>query len=269
MLRKIMGVVLMVMCMGSASAFGSDMEDISRVLDKFNAALDRKLNEIGVGVENAAGELAVSLSDKEKVRSILSDLCRSNQPYVIDAAFIDLDGRMAVIEPAAYRKYEGMDIHVQKQVGMVFSAKKPVFSNVFRAAEGVDAISFQMPVFSPAGKRLGAVSILLKPYDLLSLVIMPVIKDTDVDIWVMQKNGLVIFDRDEKEIGKNVLSDEYYKPFHRLLSVCQRIVSNKTGEGEYEFYATGTETPVRKKAVWNTVSIHGTEWRVVYYEVVM
>lgn len=41
------------------------------------------------------------------------------------------------------------------------------------------------------------------------------------------------------------------------------IVAAPQGEGEYSFKATGSQVEVAKKAVWDTINIHGREWRVV------
>lgn len=267
-MKKILSLTLVFVFIFISAALGQGTDEIAQVLNKFNSALDKKLNEINAQVESAARELATVIYKEAEVRRILNNLCQSNQPYVIDAVFIDLDGAMDIIEPEEYRKFEDMDVSIQKNGGMAFNWKKPGFSNVFRAVEGMDAINFHHPIISPKGAPLGVLSILLKPYDLLRLVIMPVIKDTDVDIWVMQQNGLIIFDSDEKEVGKNVFSDDYFKPFHSLLAICQRIAHEEKGAAVYEFFATGQDKAVKKNAVWNTVRMHGTEWSVVYYEVV-
>jgi hypothetical protein len=74
---------------------------------------------------------------------------------------------------------------------------------------------------------------------------------------------MIVYDRDKEEIGKRLFSDPIYAASGNLLELGRKIAANPSGEGSYIYYAAGTKEKVIKKARWETVRLHGREWRVV------
>jgi hypothetical protein len=175
---------------------------------------------------------------------------------------------MSVVEPESYRKYEGSDVSNQAQVIALLKNKKPIFSDVFRSVEGIQAIDFEYPILSDKNDFLGSVSILVRQEALSADIVMPLVADKPCKIWIMQKNGLVIYDQDPNQIGRNIFSDALFKPFQDLIAFSRTVSMEKDGAGSYDFYVKGLEdkTIVKKYVVWDTVSLYGTEWRVVVME---
>ncbi len=195
-------------------------------------------------------------------RRILRGLC-TGRPYVVDCAAVNAKGIMVTIEPERYRRYEGADISRQQQVAQLLSTKRPVFSHVFRAEEGFDAVDLEHPVFNAKREFIGSVSMLIKPEILLASIIEPLLGGVPTEVWVMQKDGRILYDAKKEEIGKMLFSDPMYKPFPGLLAVGERISSQPRGRGTYEFYEKGSKKPVKKEAFWNTIGLYGIEWRLV------
>ena len=96
----------------------------------------------------------------------------------------------------------------------------------------------------------------------------PLVEKKPCKIWVMEKNGLIVYDADPEEIGKNIFSDNMFKPFEDLISFSRTVALQKNGAGSYSFYTDGLKdkTLVEKIAAWDTAGLYGTEWRVVAME---
>jgi hypothetical protein len=193
---------------------------------------------------------------------MLGDLCRS-YPYAVDCAVVDRNGRMVLVEPEEYAKFEGSDISTQEQIIRLRESKKPVLSKVIKAVEGFDAVDLEHPVFSSQGELAGSASVLLRPETLLAAVISPVVQGMPVDVWLMQKDGRILYDADKEEVGLMLFDDPVYKPYPQLLALGTLIARERSGTGSYEFLGRGLEKPVMKDAYWTTVGLHGTEWRLV------
>jgi hypothetical protein len=189
---------------------------------------------------------------------------RKFRPYVIDCSIIDADGVKITIEPAEYKQYEGTNRTDQPHVIALLKNKKPVMSNVYHSAEGIHAVTVGYPIFSDKGELLGAVRMLIRHEDFLK----PLVEDKPCKIWVMQKNGLIVYDVDPEEIGKNIFSDPMFSPFEDLISFSKTVVASRSGAGSYSFYADAPKNkiPVGKTAVWDTAGLYGTEWRIIAIE---
>jgi len=110
---------------------------------------------------------------------------------------------------------------------------------------------------------LGSVSATLRPDLLLATLVDPAIEGLPLSAWVMQEDGRIVYDPDEAEIGRLLFEDSLYKPFPGLLELGRRMVSEPSGEGAYEFPATGKDQPVRKQAYWSRLDLHGTRWSLI------
>ena len=110
----------------------------------------------------------------------------------------------------------------------------------------------------------GGITALFRPQTLLKRIIDPLVANQPFEMWVMEKGGVVLFDQDTLEIGRNVLTDPLYKPFPELIAAATLINKEQSGETYYSFYQTGTDIKVVKKTYWKTFSLYGTEWKIIW-----
>ncbi|MRR17588.1 MAG: hypothetical protein EG826_14155, partial [Deltaproteobacteria bacterium] len=220
-------------------------QNIAAELDRMDACLKQTARILGT--TGLAGDAA---------RASLNQLC-VNFDYAVDCAAIDMTGKMVTIEPAPFRSFEGKNISGQKQVRRIIKTGKPVLSRVFRAVEGFPAVDAEYPVLTPAGKRIGSVSILFHPEKMIGSILVPLLAGTPVDVWVMEKNGRILYDLDEMQIGLNLFKATLYKPYAGLLRVGRRIAANPEGSGVYKFPSGTSPEIVQKKAFWKSVSLYG------------
>jgi hypothetical protein len=82
-------------------------------------------------------------------------------------------------------------------------------------------------------------------------------------VWVMDSDGLILYDPDAAQMGTNLFMDPLYQPYAQLLSLGRRIAAQPSGSGSYEFLARGSNVAILKDATWESAGLHGTEWRLV------
>lgn len=131
------------------------------------------------------------------------------------------------------------------------------------AVEGFQAVDIQYPIFSEDNTFIGSLSMLIRPEHIFADLIKPIIKGIPVNIWVMQKDGIILYDRNEEEIGRNLFTDEIYKPYENLRILGQEIIDKKTGLGSYTFLSDTMTEPAEKQCFWETVGLYDMQWKLV------
>jgi len=263
-MKKLVMLFTGIAVFAAAHAFAADMSTIMPVLKMAKQSIDSTLAEIDKDLQAAAKELSATDLKGDAARKILNNL-RKFRPYVIDCSIIDADGIKITVEPAEYKQFEGADKSGLPYVIQLLKGKKPAMSDVYHSSEGIHAIGIGYPIFSDKGELAGAVRMLIRYEDFLR----PLVEDKPCKIWVMQKNGLIVYDADPEEIGKNIFSDPMFAPFEDLVSFSKTVALTKSGAGAYSFYAAAPndKTLVQKIAAWDTAGLYGTEWRVVAMEI--
>ncbi|GMW00495.1 MAG: hypothetical protein AMXMBFR84_16320 [Candidatus Hydrogenedentota bacterium] len=239
----------------------SEVNDYPQTLLSLKAEIQGKLDDIDQALFDASKQIAVHGLDSPETREILRRLC-DGRPYVVDCSTINAEGRMMAVEPQTYRQLEGADISDQEQVKLVRKSKGPVLSQVFTAIEGMASVDLEWPVIGADGSFLGSVSVLMQPAPFLGAIVEPRLQGLPLDSWVVQTDGLTLYDPDEEEVGRNIVTDPLYDPFPDLRRFTRQVLRSQSGNGTYEFYRTGSDETVTKRAYWTTVSLHGTEWRI-------
>lgn len=246
----------------ASSPAKASQEELSGVLMEVKAGVNESLKETESCLSIAAAELSSSGIDTRQARQILRRIINLRK-FSLDCATLDSSGRMVLVEPRIFKGMEGSDISRQEHIALLLDTQKPVFSRMFMAKENCYAVSFAYPVFSQAKSFVGAVSLLVRPQFMLEPIIMSIVKRSGNEIWIVQPDGVVVYDEDAEEIGKNIFTDDLYKPYPQLVSFCQIMAKDDSGSGSYRFLLPGLKEAGNKKAVWDTVSINGLEWRIV------
>ncbi|MCU0652086.1 MAG: cache domain-containing protein [Candidatus Omnitrophica bacterium] len=266
-MKKIIILMIGMVLLATGSVFCMDIDNMMSQLIETKKGIADTFVSIDKDISLAARELSIIDFKSEAARNTLEKLSK-NKDYLIDCAIVDAAGKMVVVEPTEYSKYEGSDISTQAHVIAMRQDKKPMLSDVFRSVEGTKAVDFEYPIFSAAGEFLGSVSMLVKQQSLTGDIIMPIVGGESCNIWIMQKDGLIIYDADQNQIGRNIFTDIFFRQFSQLISFSKTVSEARDGGGSYDFYDKGlTDTTVVKKyALWDTVSLYGTEWRIIAME---
>jgi hypothetical protein len=240
-------------------------DDLSAAAGRIHAGVAAVLKGIGGDIRAAADEAGKLGAGKEaEVRALLRGLL-SNRPYAIDATFIDAKGVMRIIEPKAYGKYEGSDISKQEAVILMRKTKKPRMGKLFDSVEGIKSVDIECPVFGSGKKFLGSLSILINQAELVRGVAAPVERERGVNCWVMQRDGVIVYETDPAQLGLNTFRDPLYRDYPELIALGKRMVKERTGTGTYTFLLHGGAKAVEKKAAWKTIDFMNNRWIVVAY----
>ena len=192
----------------------------------------------------------------------LLSLAESND-WIVDAVTVSRNGTIAAVMPEQYQYVTGDYIGNQSHIVTILTDKEPALSPIFLTVEGFEAAAVAYPVFAPGGDLIGGISVPFRPDLLIGPLIEEAIHGTDYTIDVIQAtDGLILYDSDPAYIG-NTPDSPVYAEYPELRALLLQIMSQTSGRGTYRFLAPGASQPVQKEAVWDTVSLHGTEWRVV------
>ncbi len=255
------------LCLTALPCFAGKADSLPAALTRISEQIQTSLDRMDSDVQDAANLIALHGLKHDETRRILRALYKKHASAV-DTCTVDIRGKIVAVEPEEYQFVEGADISKQEQVKRLHKTRKAVLSNSFESAEKVRAVDLQWPVFDRDGEMVGSVSMMLRPESLLAAVIEPHTKGYPLDAWVMQSNGTILYDPDPQEVGRNIFTDDVYKPFHGLRRLAKKMGRTRSGSGIYDFRSTGLEEVVTKQSHWTTVGLHGTEWRVNLVQVI-
>ncbi|MFA7028477.1 MAG: cache domain-containing protein [Sulfurovum sp.] len=220
-------------------------------LDKIDASLAAQIEKNGVNVHN-----------KSEVRKLLRTVIDAN-PNIVDATFIDTHGVLRLAEPGDYKNFEGSDISSQEHVVAMLKDPAPLLSGGFISVEDFLGMVIARPIYDNKKEFAGTVSALIRPELLIAPMIGKSMIPEDYELWIMQTDGMIVYDLDKEEIGKMLFSDPIYQEYESLQKLGRNIAAAPEGEGSYIYLAQGLEEKVIKKVIWKTVKLHDREWRVV------
>lgn len=261
---------------GAISSFEEPSIEMPFLLLQIQADLQGSLGDLDMAVAKASSDLSASGLEGDGARDVLRRLLETNS-NLVEAVTFDEDGKIIVAECEGCEGGEGADISGQEHIAHVLRTKNPTFSGQFLLVEGYQGTAIAYPVFSPEGEFIGGISAILKPEELTNVLVAPQLRFdistraniTDYSFWSMHLDGLIAYDRDESQIGKNLFEDPLYHPFPSLLDLGERIVAERSGHGYYAFQvAEGDERVVTKESYWTTVGLHGREWRLIVTKIV-
>ena len=264
---------------GNRNLSAADSEaDMPSILLHFQADVQGSLTDLDSDVANAARNLSTTGLEGDAAREVLRKLLDTNS-NLVEASTFSKEGKIIVAECRECEGSEGADISGQEVVANFLKTKTPTFSKQMLLAEGYNGTVLEYPVFSPQGEFLGGVSAIIEPDKLLDKLATPLLyfnvstqsNITNYTFWVMDLDGLLLYDEDEGQIGRNLLEDPLYKSFPNLLELVeQRIMPERSGHGSYSFFQEtgGNKAEVTKECYWTTAVLHGTEWRLVINKVV-
>lgn len=245
---------------GNASAAEST-GNMPFTLLQIQADVQGSLDDMDSDVANASQNLSDTGLEGAEAREVLSSLLESN-PNLFEAVTVSDEGKIIAAECKGCQGGEGANISSQEHIAHILKAKTPALSGEFLTVEGYNATALAYPVFSPEGEFMGGISVTIEPDKVLNALVAPRLSGTNYGFSAMQTDGLIIYDRDASQIGKNTFKDPLYKPFTSLLALGERIVAERAGHGSYDFLVTeGNKTVVIKEVYWTTAGLHGRDWR--------
>ncbi|MDO8841719.1 hypothetical protein [Methanocalculus sp.] len=220
------------------------------------AVLDR-LHLLDQTVLSAAAHAAAVGLDDPSTHEVLANVTDTFSDCVIDVITIDADGRITGVYPPEFASAIGSDISAQPHIRVLLDQKKPVLSGMIRTVEGVDAAVLAYPVLHPDGTIAGGISALFSPAGLIDGAVNSFEMTAPFRALVITVDGLILYSPDEEEIGEVLFSDPGYALFVDVERFMTRIGVEERGS------ATVGLSGVQKQIIWDTVLLHGTDWRLL------
>jgi polar amino acid transport system substrate-binding protein len=229
------------------------------------------LNDLDLDVANASSDLSATGLEGSAADDVLRKLLERNS-NLVEAVTFSKEGKIISAECKGCEGGEGADISSQEHIAHVLKDKTSTFSRQFLLVEGYNGTALAYPVFSPQGVFLGGISAIIEPDKMLNNIVAAQLyfdienrsNITDYSFWMMDLEGLIAYDRDASQIGKDLFEDPLYKPYPSLLALGERMIKERSGHGYYSFQVTeGNKKVVTKESYWTTAGLHGREWRLI------
>ena len=168
--------------------------------------------------------------------------------------------------PAKYQAAVGSDTSTAEHNRLVIKLGAPVTSRVYAAPEGFEAITLVVPV--KAGQRVvGMLAARVKVGRFFGDLLGSDLNIRQRDIWVVQDDGLILYDTNPKEIGQNLFREERFQQVAELRQLAKQIILQEAGVGYYKNQSAGDAEGTQRIASWRTLRpTANREWNVVILE---
>jgi hypothetical protein len=225
-------------------------------------SLSSNLTKIDAALANASSALSKTGLQGPNAQAILLNLSTVD-PAQNDCITVGLNGSILEVEPNEYRYIKGDNISCREYIKDLFATKRPVGMAYIKTIEGFHAADFAVPVFDENGCLMGATTILINATKFLGHVLTPYQPGNGSKIWVMQPDGFILYETDASQIGLNAFEDPMIRQFPDLIALVERISTDLSGYGTYEFYNDQHTQTVKKGLYWTTIYHQGEPIRLM------
>ena len=224
-----------------------DMETASSAL--WNTA--RELD--GVPVDDPAVTLALLKLRRDIPTSFQTGIFDTDNILVLSSEYLDPSLKLGTRK--AKNQYTEEDFKA--------AGSQCIVSNYSKMPFGDNGVTITTALYDADGNFNGTLRVGIDTWYLFSGLTESLKNRYGYTIWVAQENGLVIFDQDSEEIGRNILTDDLYSTAP-LQNAAKALTKNPSGNISFTFYDPYWINKTQNNAVWNTVDAgYGMEWRVV------
>ncbi|OPX75003.1 MAG: CHASE domain protein [Methanoregulaceae archaeon PtaU1.Bin059] len=234
---------------------------MQQVLGNMTAGVQSALDGLDFSASDAAGSLKTTGISGPDADAVLARAAAS-YPAVMNVITYDPDGTVLAAEPSDAKVLVGQSLIGYAIVQKALTERQPLMSELLMLAEGGDGVVIAHPVFSTDGKFAGVVSIAFSPDALVRPIAESAASQAPYSFMVAQPGGRILYDPDPEEVGRETFNETLYADFPEILDLARQYAAHRTGYDTYSFHRTGSGEVVSKETFWDTVELHGTEWRV-------
>ena len=223
-----------------------------REIEDFFAMWTQRLNSLAMMDEivdnNAAGKRNMKIFYYGNSRQIMA-ITRVNEKGII-------------INSIPQNSTIGTDISKQEYIRDILKNHKPVVSDLFRQAGGVNVIALHVPVFRGA-KFKGTIGILINFESSITKRYLDVIKIGQTGYaWVLSRDGTILYSPVPGFTGKSGLPTVLSDP--SFIEIADDMLKGNEGTSGYTFDRIGNRNvgSVKKYAVYMPIHIGNTFWSI-------
>lgn len=198
-------------------------------------------------------------------REFIVKSLQSTDTFIRMAGMIDNDGQRIFNYPNVYFSKGGDPAIIDNAAVVMDKVKRgySVFTGAYKNKLNELVANYIWPVKGEDEIVHGAIYIQISMTDLLRHYVAREISGMPLNIWVMQTDGLILYDTDMAEIGVNLFSDKHFSGYPSLVELGKKIVQYETGTGEYKYISKGNKVEILKSTQWNSVSLGGRQLRII------
>lgn len=233
------------------------------VTDEADKLITDKLTMISEKMYTAADVINAANGDAAIAEAALKKVY-DETGYAQSIIYVNSDNICVAAYPADAANLVGRDFAVYA-VGERFYEGRDVTLTYFQKMEaGYYASVVGVPVKNNDGKFTGHIAYALDNVKLLGEIEDKVCTG-NLELVVIEPNGMQIYDKDTEEIGLNVLTDPLYEGMNGRAGLTI-ITQTESGVISYNHALEG-DNYVTKTASWETIEFGGHHWRVVIAEI--
>ena len=248
-------------CITTPEPAGSEEDaEMTALLENVTAEISLGLSLLQESNADSADKLPKTGIEGKAAGEVLQEKLSRVSPYVISSLVIDAEGIVTAAAPVHYETMVGTDLGYQPEVQYANTIKKPILSNIFLLKEGFSGISLSYPVFSGT-TYLGYTDLTFRPEIFLRQYFRPITEKTGYEFMVLQTDGMILYETNEEEVGKNSFTDPLYQSTE-VPKLAKKVVAEKSGRGEYTFWDADWKKETLREISWSTVTFDETEWRI-------
>ncbi len=235
-------------------------QDMNELIIKISENINTGLDAVERENEKSAKALSDETLSSDNISEILNKKVAAI-PFAHSSLVIEPSGLVTAAAPGEYESLIGMYLN-DSAVTTANAEKKPVLSDIFLLSEGFYGVSLSYPIFSQENEYLKYTDVTFRPEEFLRQYILPLIEQQRYDIMIVQSDGLIVYESNEEEIGRDALTDPLYSDT-TVHQAAVNITSLESGITSYQFWNKNWDKSVPREAVWDTLTFDNQEWRIV------
>ncbi|WP_421909729.1 hypothetical protein [Methanolacinia petrolearia] len=230
------------------------------------AAIQERLDTIAGEVEKASAGLSTGINGEE-AEKVLYDIFNKTPGAVLFYSFSP-DGTIAEVSSGSYN-ISSLNLSLSGLPDLSGSVVQgPAMTEVVEYG-GYYFFEIVRPVYDEDGENIGGVAAVINSFSLLDGIINPEENTSGNTFTVMQTDGLILYDMNERQVSANLFTDDIFSSFPNLRNLGVRFTTQSSGYGSYSYYPTGDSeggSLVKKLAYWDSAALYETEWRVIMFK---
>ncbi len=255
-----MGVLFLLVILLIGPACAEDAPDQSEpdFLEPVSTTIQTSLNSIDRNLSVMAQKFGESGADNTPEAVVSRD--EINRPGFAGVILICGENTSAVVNPSiitgTLNESLALDPAVQDSIRYI----KPKMGLIRDISDVDEGVLISRPTL--VDDLIGSAAALIIPWSLGEAEIRPLINGTDNLALIMQGDGTVLYTSHPTELQK-VPPENFMTEFPTFRDVKTAMMTEKEGQVTYELWRPDRDSPKARNANWNTVNLHGTEWRIL------
>ncbi|WP_048145621.1 cache domain-containing protein [Methanoplanus limicola] len=260
----VFGVIVTCGCINSGEGCPGDIADRNTALSElivFQGGVSNALHHLGRITAGCSAAVTGGGPDENTVTELFDEVMAENSA-VYTVIYIDSSGTVRFNNSNASGNISGMNLLSQESVRKQTERRVPMLTDNFVLHDGTSASALYYPVFDSEGIYSGFVSLTFVPCELIKDSAEDIMNTSGLSSMVTEPGGLILYDPDPEEVGKETFDNSLYEDYPEILSFARSLSEDWSGIFEYSFYDTGFDREIRKEAFWTTVTMWDNKWRI-------